>query len=1575
MMRSSTGPAKPLFPGARSPPSCQSSGNSIAKLEQNEKNHDPMQVTPNQQQQLPPATHPTPQKALGSALPISWTEKHLFNIAYVYIFENRVLEYAGWGLQILDEWQWLSLVFAPVLVPSIPYWLNVAVLPVRIALLGDYFLFSMANIAALALVYATLAVMATIALLMSEERKVPAWLLRSLQLLAALVLTALSLPILRTLLRGLNCPALLLDYGMECMSPAHLPLLAFNALGLVLFIPFYVVGSWMFIEALPTSEHPLAKAHGRIDLIIAGIRVGLVLAYELAAPLSEAWISVYLLLTTSALVYAFWTHASNLPYYRPTANMVRCSMLLSTSAAGATTLLLRIALVGTADHIRWIAMVVAAGLGMVGGAGTVQWLGQHMLNTAVRHWKHIMCAEAVAEAEAAGGGTGSQKSSRGSLQSLSSPSAPGSPKLRALPSPTPPPRLSPLPPKNGSGSGRPKPLVGRAVPMVPPVSEPAVPYPGAEGTASLPRARRPPSAITTTAAAPAAVAPAIPTALGRGKNGSTTTTLPPRMSNASITSAAAVSSTSLPGMAVSLSVAMQIDREETDLVMSNLIRGGSLQLVSTVEDRRPRPRVRVFDSPLQVEVCLRFVRTNPTEKQVALGLQLLERGLAEFPRNALLMLMAAAYLSAYYGAEGTEAAAVLMRNMSKLRGGGNTDGSNTSSGGIPMDVKFLAFMRSRASSAHDSDFLDRAGIESMARDVRLHHLTALYAVRDIWDLIRGAPPISTSKTVLRVASAVARLGEHMHLAQKYYVRLLERSPRDKQLLRAYAQFLAFVDADTVKAAQVLGISEDVEMEESRVVVQFNGSPSFVEATAADADDGGGTGERVPGTPDRTGVLSPPPTINGPNACPQSPMERYNYPAGTHTIDEESEESTVRSDPFVQPPSAGGDPETTDDRVPETKPLMPSSRQNSMSRRIFWKDENGSGQPPMLQPSTLLSPFDSTASEDGDNADISFMGIKRRTTTGAGGGSQTSGTSATQVQRMRTTMRRVLQDRVSAPLTRHLRAWAFASALFYVALAVGLVMCMQLFAASTSVLRVEFATARAARRMVSSTLETVRQLVFTNLLGLPVDFVAAVAALRTNLSTLATVHLPVLAKSWATLATPTPVFRVYNAQLTNTSVNYDAVSYSALQIAQSVVQAGQSALVFARYGDLVPLVVQNVPEIRFLTDNIDSIYQAIRTLPKTGIGAYNQTAFYGMGVLLAALVASLTALALTLLLASKWIVGKYFCYETHLLRMVVGVPKKTASDLVLALEEEIEAFREIIDADNHEELQGIDRRSRGGGMSSSDTPAPPSRKRVANMLLAVGFVVLSGLVLAMFLQAIGSLDLSQGFNRMLTNDDRHFDMVRMRVIANEWISLDDTINNDQCTRSIRSALADAKVSHSLLVNEMDGLSQQFPGLTVMSRNCTRYPTSCVGALNQPYTAQFITQPLNAEIAQYFSLCEQLGTHASFRAPPTPLQHRDYQMTRALSLDLEARIDDLGSMIMAQFQADIGAATRTTGVLFAVTLVVAAVAHTAFVRRMVRGLQRDARAVTAVLYMVPEESDLGVAAFRDAGGVALDVLLSV
>ncbi|KAI9221539.1 hypothetical protein BC828DRAFT_380693 [Blastocladiella britannica] len=745
---------------------------------------------------------------ISDLFPVSRVEKSLFSVAFITTHDNELPSRLSWFLTFLEDIQWLSFPFSDSLhsdISEIAY-----AIPEPLRFFHDYPTVLGINALALTVVFTTIGLIACVVFLMHRQAKIPIWSLRLLRILCSLVLTTLSIPILTTFIGGIACTGpggTLSEYNVPCSSATTLPLVIFNVLGLVAFVPLLLLGSLVFIETSPTSESPLAKAHGRVDFRAVAYRICFVFSSVFTSDEIEGWRWFHMLFITGGLANITHRTIMSQAYYKNNMTAFRAGMSLGACFAMIASMFIH-GIIGSNTHGWWVAIIPAAGLGVFVGASISLTYARIFLRRTVRDWHHVIKLEAqMAEHEA------SLLDLHASMESSTGAAPTGAPSPEASAK-----HLLPQRTKSDGKQGLAGPVTINilstalaASPTLSPGNSPSTGIPP-RSLGSMPRPLLPGrkhSALRTSVEGEATGGGNA--GLARDRNLS----LPRDRSTSGIRAASELGTSGIlssgptekpPGppmsparrkvMMASSGHGSMPSLEESEMVMTSIIENGSEEALHDVTQRQPKRKLHVFDSPLQVEVCVRFIRENPSAKQITIGLQLLERGLLEFPRDPMLTLLAATYLSAYYGFEGERMADTLIKGLQSARNG------------IPLDVKFLAYSRERITKTQGSHVLDRAELDALDREVRYHHLRALTTIRDVWEAVRTAAPCS------KLSELVAKLSMHRTHASTNYVKLLERNPRDKNWLRSYAQFLLLVEADNMKASQVLELAEDVEEDES-----------------------------------------------------------------------------------------------------------------------------------------------------------------------------------------------------------------------------------------------------------------------------------------------------------------------------------------------------------------------------------------------------------------------------------------------------------------------------------------------------------------------------------------------------------------------------------------------------------------------------------------------------------------------------------------------------------------------------------------------------------------------------------------
>ncbi|KNE65581.1 hypothetical protein AMAG_19184 [Allomyces macrogynus ATCC 38327] len=746
----------------------------------------------------------SPPLSKRSSLVLAGWEKALFSVAYVTVRDNELPKLLSWLFLFLEDLQLLSFAFAPRLDPNLPWLFSVIIEPIR--LLSDYTQFIAANVIALLMIAMTIGLALYVGTLVIHAGRVPIPALRLLRFLFSIQMTVLSIPIAQLLIGGLNClGGTLLKYDVPCFAGRHLPLFVADLVGLILFVPLVAVGSLLFLDTRPSSHSPDAKAHGRSDLKCVLLRLAFVAldsythptAHDRPAttfhPVRADW--WFMSLVAIGLAYLAVTMAYTQPYFDARYTAVRTAFATSACLAMVAAMMSG-AVMG---HDMWLMpMVPVAATGwIVGFAGS--WMsGRFQFEQSVRKWFYARKLETERRASAdsrrampmqnpAMGPDGSRKD--GGWTGFTS-------LIKSL-------AREPVARRSSQFGDR------LDVPIFTAQSAiGAAPVRDVSLVSAQPGAQSSPGFDTGTVRDP----PALPV-MSTAQDMDHVVTPPTRrdavVDNKQIDVGFGSRSASFGG---SMDAGSDLDAGSDpdqfaakDPFLVRLMQASSTDLLAMAQSVELPPPA-VFRSPLQVEACLRFIRNNPTDDQVIIGLHLLDRGLQQFD-DALLQYLAAVYLRTYFGTEGQYSATDLLDAVTSKRE-------------LPFDLKFLVFAHDR----HQADerrarglggteglqVLENVELQNLDRKCKQAHLRSLTTLREIFDALHAQSSDG------RVVAAVKALTQARIEASDCYTKLLELLPKSKNVLRSYAQFLMVVEGNQIKATRILEQVEEAEILESRV---------------------------------------------------------------------------------------------------------------------------------------------------------------------------------------------------------------------------------------------------------------------------------------------------------------------------------------------------------------------------------------------------------------------------------------------------------------------------------------------------------------------------------------------------------------------------------------------------------------------------------------------------------------------------------------------------------------------------------------------------------------------------------------
>ncbi|KAI9222867.1 hypothetical protein BC828DRAFT_377341 [Blastocladiella britannica] len=768
-------------------------------------------------------------KHLRAVLSTSKIEQTIFQVAYLITQGNELPDKLSWALTIMDDVQLLSFTLTNMFYPAIPGVLLIGLEPLNA--LSDYATFWATNVLGLVAVFSVVITIVIVAFLMHRQVQVPIPVLQFLRACIAAIMTVLNFPLAQLFLSGLQCGSngdvVLAQFSttINCLGSVHLPLLILDVIGLAIFVPLLIIGAVVVIETSPTSHSPQAMAHGQVEIRSMLVRMILVVLNGImnvntpdgaAPPVQLMW--GYMVSVAALQFYLAWALITCMPYYKRSMTTLRAALTFGSAVSMVATMFLWTFYKPTNG---WIYAAVAAVVGSVIGAFITNKYAVRYLDQTVVTWHRVgryeyqrgihahapknsvpsltnllQAATSTLQrnASATGGATSLPRGSSAGASDLSSPSD----NIGQLPhilvstltrtrsgvyNPTGP---SPDFPKSFSIGSHDD--IGQSQPRL------RLAHSNSHVIASTRHAK---SLSTSLAIVQSQALYASPGGLGgpaagRGGGGIVPkgmSELSPPHSQHALGIGASIMFP--PSQYTEPPSSMSLSREAAETALQTLVMTGtSTDIVKLIRERVVRLR-RVFDSPLQVEVCVRIIRKNATSTQVALGLQLLERGLVEFPNDPLLLLLAATYLKAYYGRDGEHVSNILIQSLEQ------------SSKNIPVGIKFLIYVRERDAQLVGEDILERTAIDALTTDAKKYHKKALHALVQVWDAIKSGGGMDD------LSVAVQSLAQSQRNAGNCYKRLLLMCPRDENVIRLYAHFLQTVDSDAQKATEFIDMADDL----------------------------------------------------------------------------------------------------------------------------------------------------------------------------------------------------------------------------------------------------------------------------------------------------------------------------------------------------------------------------------------------------------------------------------------------------------------------------------------------------------------------------------------------------------------------------------------------------------------------------------------------------------------------------------------------------------------------------------------------------------------------------------------------
>ncbi|ORZ34099.1 hypothetical protein BCR44DRAFT_361787 [Catenaria anguillulae PL171] len=404
------------------------------------------------------------------------------------------------------------------------------------------------------------------------------------------------------------------------------------------------------------------------------------------------------------------------------------------------------------------------------------------------------------------------------------------------------------------------------------------------------------------------------------------------------------------------------------------------------------------------------------------------------------------------------------------------------------------------------------------------------------------------------------------------------------------------------------------------------------------------------------------------------------------------------------------------------------------------------------------------------------------------------------------MRRVMLERLTRPLKG---AWwvGVCVFLFLAAVVTGFVLCMNFTSASEAKLAVEFAATRDARRNVLNIVEGMRQMLYGNLLQNRDEFDQGRTQLADRHAELVKDLLPIINPIDAIYHERLPHIKLFHRINVNaTRVDFIPATVTPVELANTIAQTGSLVLGLSEFGVLSSQHFANISSLRFIVDNFFEIYDGMRLLPSIGLQVHAEMAqqvTIMISVIMAVSLALLGILGVVVFLA---IFRQYFRQESKVHGLMMAFPKRTAANLLVDIEEELESFREITQNEELDETDlgattadtsnndGDDSVPTGSsvenatGGQSSRSGIPSKRRRVTKyyIWLALAFTGICTCVLALFSYTLSALFAVDGDTNLLVKSaDRRYFLNGIVFAAREFASPDWSIPSAKILQNPRS----------------------------------------------------------------------------------------------------------------------------------------------------------------------------------------------
>ncbi|KAI9155995.1 hypothetical protein H9P43_009105 [Blastocladiella emersonii ATCC 22665] len=437
----------------------------------------------------------------------------------------------------------------------------------------------------------------------------------------------------------------------------------------------------------------------------------------------------------------------------------------------------------------------------------------------------------------------------------------------------------------------------------------------------------------------------------------------------------------------------------------------------------------------------------------------------------------------------------------------------------------------------------------------------------------------------------------------------------------------------------------------------------------------------------------------------------------------------------------------------------------------------------------------------------------------------------------------------------------------------------------------------------------------------------------------------------------------------------------MDVFRSILAAGSISAGLTAPGALTSYKFQHTAELRLLTDNFKTIFDALRSMVEVSIREYEDLAAQMLVLMMIALAASIFFLLLTIGVAYISVFHRYFRHQDHVLNLLRKIPKRAAADMLTSIEEEIESFREVTATSPEEEIEG-DMKRRSPGTDGSSTATVPHRSRNYKVAAGVALLVIGGLLSGMFITSLQSTSLREDIHRLTLSANRRFHMTEAVMYTIEYFSPDHIISNSDCVKGVQSTLLDLFTEHSILVNDPNGLSIMIPEHTIYPRDCVK--TACPGVVERPeigFTNAIASLPLDSEMDRYIDVTTRLAdsmasTLTNLTDPASP-EVETWQLSMAISADLMYRIAAANDVFRGTMSGRVAYSMMSCIVMLIATVAAIVATVASFLVLGVKKLRREARSLCSVLHLLSPaalKDTPNIAKFLENGGLTLEALTS-